>query len=186
MIFNDHYSLKGKHAFLSPSKHHWMRYSEDKLVSSYNSSIDIVRGTKLHNLASELIEMGIRLPRTRAAINMFVNDAIGFRMKSEQVLLYSENAFGTADAISFRDNLLRIHDLKTGTTRVYMDQLMIYAAFFCLEYLINPKDIDIELRIYQGKEIILHQPEANDVQFIMNKVVTFDKVINELKENLDY
>lgn len=185
MQFNAHYHLRSKHAFLSPSRHHWMRYSEEKLVSSYNASQDIIRGTELHNFAAKAIELGIRLPKTKSALNMFVNDAIGFRMNPEQVLYFSDNAFGTADAISFRDNLLRIHDLKTGSSRVYMDQLMIYAAFFCLEYLEDPERIDIQLRIYQGKEIILHEPQADEISFIMRKVKAFDAVINELKDSVE-
>lgn len=185
MNFNAHYHLRSKHAFLSPSKHHWMRYSEEKLVAAYHSSRDIIRGTELHNFAAKAIELGIRLPKTKTALNMFVNDAIGFRMSPEQVLYVSDNAFGTADAISFRDNLLRIHDLKTGTSRVYMDQLMIYAAFFCLEYLEDPEKIDIELRIYQGTEIILHHPEPKEIAYIMRKVKEFDIVINELKDSID-
>lgn len=70
-------------------------------------------------------------------------------MSTEVVLYYSDRFFGTADSISFRNGVLRIHDLKTGKTPVHMDQLMVYAALFCLEYKIKPGDIDFELRIYQ-------------------------------------
>ena len=112
---------------------------------------------------------------------MYVNDAIGFKMKPEQVLYYSDNCFGTADAIMFRNNLLRIHDLKTGVTRAHMEQLEIYAALFCLEYNKKPSDIDMELRIYQNNEIIVHNPTVEDILPIMDKIITFDKLIDRMK-----
>lgn len=40
--------------------------------------------------------------------------------------------------------MLRIHDLKTGISPVHMDQLLIYAALFCLEYKIKPGSIDTD------------------------------------------
>ena len=112
---------------------------------------------------------------------MYVNDAIGFKMIPEQVLYFSENCFGTADAISFRKNLLRIHDLKTGEIPAHMEQLEIYAALFCLEYGYKPSDIDIELRLYQSDTIIYHNPTAEDIVPIIDKIITFDKVINKIK-----
>jgi hypothetical protein len=112
---------------------------------------------------------------------MYVNDAIGYRMKPEQVLYYSDNCFGTADAISFRNNFLRIHDLKTGVTPAKMEQLLIYAALFCLEYRIKPSDIEIELRIYQNDDYIFANPTAEDIVPIMDKIITFDKLIDKLK-----
>jgi len=185
MKFNPHFEIKGQHAFLSASKHHWINYSDGKLVETYTRYQATVRGTQLHDLASDLINMKVKLPRSKNALNMFVNDAIGFRMASEQPLYYSPNAFGTADAISFRNNLLRIHDLKTGITRVSMDQLMIYAALFCLEYDIRPIDISIELRIYQGDQIIELVPESDDVLRIVNTIIKFDKEIDKLKEQME-
>lgn len=113
---------------------------------------------------------------------MYVNDAIGFKMTPEQPLFYSENCFGTADAISYRNKLLRIHDLKTGLIPAHMEQLMIYAALFCLEYKVKPADIDMELRIYQNNEVLYHNPTAEDIVPIMDKIITFDKVIRKIKE----
>jgi hypothetical protein len=106
-------------------------------------------------------------------------------MTPEQVLYYSDNCFGTADSISFRDNLLRIHDLKTGSSPTHMEQLMIYAALFCLEYEVNPNSINIELRIYQNDEVNIFEPEANDIMDITKKIISFDKVINKLKYSED-
>ena len=133
MNFNNHFQLRDKHAFLGASKYHWINYDEDKLVESYNRFQAVQRGTVLHNFAAQCITLGQKLPRSQKTLNMYVNDAIGFKMTPEQVLYYSDNCFGTADAISFRNGMLRIHDLKTGVTPAHMEQLMVYAALFCLD-----------------------------------------------------
>lgn len=182
MKFNDHSSLDGMHAFLGASKYQWLNYDEDKLIESYSNMMAKFRGTRLHELAKELIELGIKLEKNNKTFNSYVNDAIGFKMIPEQPLYYSSNCFGTADAISFRDGLLRIHDLKTGVTKASMSQLEIYAALFCLEYDVDPNDIDIELRIYQSDEIIVHEPLKEDILYIKAKIETFDEIINNLKE----
>lgn len=181
MNFNKHYSLEGKHAFLGASKYHWINYDADKLVDSYSKFQATLNGTILHDFACQCITLGQKLPKSQKTLNMYVNDAIGFKMKPEQVLYYSDNCFGTADAIIFRNNLLRIHDLKTGVTRAHMEQLEIYAALFCLEYNKKPSDIDMELRIYQNNEIIIHNPTVEDILPIMDKIITFDKIIDKMK-----
>lgn len=181
MNFNKHYSLEGKHAFLGASKHHWINYDADKLVDSYTKFQATLNGTILHDFACQCITLGQKLPKSQKTLNMYVNDAIGFKMKPEQVLYYSDNCFGTADAIIFRNNLLRIHDLKTGVTRAHIEQLEIYAALFCLEYNKKPSDIDMELRIYQNNEIIVHNPTVEDILPIMDKIITFDKIIDKMK-----
>ena len=112
---------------------------------------------------------------------MYVNDAIGYRMTPEQVLFYSENCFGTADAIVFKKDFLRIHDLKTGVTPSSIKQLEVYAALFCLEYSKNPNNIRIELRIYQNDEVIVHEPHPEDILYIMDKIISFDKRIEKIK-----
>ena len=180
MRFAKHYNLEGQHAFLGASKYHWIKYSDDKIAESYLSFLSVQKGTKLHELASELIKLGIKLPKTHKTLNLFVNDAIGYKMESEQVLYYSPNCFGTADAISFRNNLLRIHDLKTGKIPAHFEQLQIYAALFCLEYDMKPSDINIELRIYQNDDILVMEPEADDIVPIMDKIITADKIISKL------
>lgn len=182
MKFLKHSNLEGKHAFLGASKFHWIRYSDEKIAETYKKFCDIQRGTELHELASMLIKMNTRLPEEDKTLNMFVNDAIGFHMESEQILYYSENCFGTADAICFRDNILRIHDLKTGETKTHMEQLMIYAALFCLEYKIKPGNISIILRIYQYNGIEELKPDADDILHFMDRIVTADKIISSLVE----
>lgn len=180
MIFNPHYDLKNKHAFLGASKYSWIRYDEDKLIDTYRNFLAVQRGTMLHDFACQSIKLGIRLPRSKKTLNMYVNDAIGFGMTPEQSLYYSRNCFGTADAICFEDNKLRIHDLKTGVTPASMDQLLIYAALFCLEYDIKPIDISVELRIYQNDDIQVCEPTAEDILLVMGKIVKFDKCINKI------
>ena len=182
MNFNEHGQLKGCHAFLSASKYHWVNYDEEKLATTYSNFLAVQKGTKLHDFAAQCIELGQKLPKSKKTLNMYVNDAIGFRMTPEQVLYYSDNCFGTADAISFRDGLLRIHDLKTGVTPAHMEQLMIYAALFCLEYRMKPAEIGMELRLYQSDEILIHEPEVDDIVPIMDKIVSFDKLIQRIKD----
>lgn len=182
MNFNQHFDLVGKHAFLSASKYHWINYDEEKLDQTFRTQVMAQRGTELHELAFNAIRLGVKLADTRQTVNMYVNDAIGFGMIPEQVLCYSENAFGTADAISFKDNFLRIHDLKSGVTRTSEHQLEIYVAFFCLEYNVNPRDIQIELRIYQNDHIQVYIPEPDDIFEIMETIVLFDKRVQALKK----
>ena len=186
MNFNQHLNLRNRHAFLSASQYHWLNYDEDKLINRYASLLAVEKGTKFHELAAKLIELGKKLPRNKKTLNMYVNDAIGFKMKPEQILYYSENCFGTADAIVFRDGLLRIHDLKTGATKAHIEQLMIYAALFCLEYDVKPGDIQFELRIYQSDEILVVKPTTEEIVPIMDKIIRFDKVINRMKNQEVY
>lgn len=185
MKFNNHKNLEGCHAFLGASKYHWINYNPDKVAASYRSYLATLKGTELHEFAAKCIQLGQKLPKSKKTLNMYVNDAIGYRMTPEQVLYYSDNCFGTADSISFKDNLLRIHDLKTGVTPAHMEQLEIYAALFCLEYKIKPADIDIELRIYQSDDILVFNPTVEDIVPIMDKIITSDKIISKIKDEED-
>ena len=182
MKFNNHSTLSGAHAFLSPSKYAWVGYDETKLELVYLNWRATQQGTELHELASKLIDLRVKLPKKTKTLNMYVNDGIGFGMQTEVCLYYSFNSFGTADAISFKNNVLRIHDLKTGKTPASIQQLRIYAALFCLEYGYSPRDIDIELRIYQMDEALIEQPDPDDISYIMDKIVLFDKKIDELND----
>lgn len=181
MIFNTHSNLAGQHAFLSASRPHWLNYSDEKLDASFFTAMAARRGTRLHDLAAECIRLGVPLPDTSATLNAYVNDALGFRMTPEQLLYYSDNCFGTTDAIAFRNNKLRIHDLKTGLTHTTEKQLEIYAALFCLEYGIKPHTIDMELRIYQSDDVREYFPDPDTIVHIMDKIIAFDRRINALK-----
>lgn len=199
----------GSHAILSPSKSSWTNYEDpsrlfDLVCASYSQEI----GTLLHQLAATAIKYKVKVPKIaarpmillwllangipRSIINVdkyitnfvtYVNDAIGFDMDPEVVLKYSDNAFGTADAIRFNEKKmhLRIHDYKSGITKPCLRQLEVYAAYFCMEYHIKPKDIKIELRIYWQDEIIVGEPTAADIVPLIDKIISSDKFINSLK-----
>lgn len=181
MNFNKHLSLEGLHAPFGASKSSWLRYNDNKAIEVYLNLKAKEMGSRLHAWAKETIDLGIKQPRSKKTIYAYVNDAIGFKMSTEVVLYYSDRFFGTADAISFKNNMLRIHDLKTGKIPAHMEQLEVYAALFCLEYRVKPGDIDMELRIYQNDEVLYHNPTAEDILPIMDKIVQLDKIL----ENID-
>lgn len=186
MNFNKHLDVEGRHAFLSASKYNWINYDEDKLISAFENHLAQARGTELHAFAKECIRLHQKLPSVGLAgkktLNHYVNDAIAFQMTPEQPLYFSEYCFGTADAISFKNKFLRIHDLKTGATPAHMEQLMIYAALFCLEYGYDPNEIDMELRIYQNDAVWIENPNPEDIQIIMDKIVFFDDRLSKIRE----
>lgn len=125
MNWRDHSRLTGKHALLGASNYHWLNYDADRLTNAVLNYQAKERGTRLHAFAAECIDLKQKLPKNKKTLNTYVNDAIGFRMDTEQVLYYSDNCYGTADAISFNDGFLRIHDLKTGAVPAHMEQLYI-------------------------------------------------------------
>lgn len=180
MQFNKHTNLNGLHAPFAASSSAWLRYDDEKALEVYENKKAAAMGTKLHAWAKETIDLGLKQPRSKKTIYTFVNDAIGFKMDTEVVLFYSERFFGTADAICFRNNVLRIHDLKTGKggkIEDHMEQLEIYAALFCLEYRMKPGEIEMELRVYKNDEILVHNPTAEDIGPIMDKIVHLDKLL---------
>lgn len=184
MNFNKHLQLEGLHAPFSPSKSSWLRYTDEKAKEVYINQKAAELGTRLHAWAKETIELGIKQPRSKKTICAYVNDAIGYRMTPEVVLYYSDRFFGTADAISFRNGVLRIHDLKTGkvgTIEEHMEQLEIYAALFCLEYKVKPGDIDMELRVYKTDEVLVHNPTAEDIVPIMDKIIHLNKILEKME-----
>lgn len=205
MIFNKHSELEGKHAVLGASKHSWLNDNDDQLIARYINSYSQPIGTLVHSYAKDRI--AYRLPMDdnlseknalllyllqngipfrvididRLFYNLlpYVNDAIGFKMTPELVVCYSEFIFGTADTLSYGRNVLRIHDLKTGTNPASMDQLMIYAALFYLEYKkqVNFQKSRTELRIYQNNEVLCHSPTQKDISAIIETVIHDNEVI---------
>lgn len=198
--FNNHDKLRGKHALLAPSQPYWLDYTEEQLDQKYRSAHAQAIGTAAHELAETLIKESIKLKKTdknmllvhllksgipRAAIDIdrlfsnfmeYVNDAIGFGLTPEQIVFYSDVCFGTADAISFKKNFLRIHDYKSGIMPAKMDQLLVYAALFCLEYRVKPGQLTgCELRIYQNDEIIVCNPQADELLPIMDAIIRHSK-----------
>ena len=176
MNFVKHSNLEGLHAPFAASQSAWLRYDDDKALDVYRNKKAKELGTRLHAWAKETIDLGIKQPRSSKTLSAYVNDAIGYKMSTEVVLYYSEYFFGTADAISFRNNFLRIHDLKTGNSG-HMEQLEVYAALFCLEYKIKPGEIKMELRLYKNDEVIVHNPTAEDILPIMDKIVHLNKIL---------
>lgn len=201
--FNNHPEVReGAHAIISPSRHILKPdYTTDQFDNYIRSTYSTVIGTSIHELASDLIKARIRItpkeaqkmielklwqsriPRNVYDANNyistlvpFVKDAIGYDMESEQVLKYSDFAFGTADAIRFNNakGELRIHDLKTGKIPASLDQLVSYAALFFLEYHLKPGDFKVTLCIYQGGEILTGLPTAPDILPIMDQIKTLN------------
>lgn len=183
MEWQQHYNLQEKHAILSPSSYHWINYTPDKMKAVYINQKRKEKGTVLHAFASISIKEGIRLANHKKALNQFVNDAIGFDMESELVLYYSDNCFGTADAIQYypKDRLLRIHDLKTGTSPASFNQLAIYGALFCLEYNKKPHKHDTICRIYQHNGFVEEVIDPDFILEIMQSIIDNDKIIDQLK-----
>ena len=183
-----------------------MKKSNDELIESYKNSYATTIGTLLHAYAADSIRFRERLRKGDAksvkfdlmrrgvpefAIDIqsvfptlmsYVNDAVGFQMDPEILLYYSDLCFGTADSIQVEGDLLRIHDLKTGVTAAKMDQLLVYAGLFYLEYGYKPERMKTELRIYQTDEIIVHEPDASDIREVMDQIVEKDRVLQRLKE----
>lgn len=185
MRFHKHSKLEGKHSFLTPSQPAWLRYDDQKLERRFMEHLAALRGTQEHEYAKKAIELGHRMPDEPLTINMYVNDCIGWRLKPEITLYWSSVCFGTADAIGFveRDRLLRISDLKTGKTRTTFDQLVVYAALFCLEYEYKPWEIETELRIYQSNKIKLHEADPDEIFHAMDRILVGDRLITELLED---
>ena len=184
MNWNEHSQLKGCHSFMSPSQGSWLDDTDEEFLARYSNYKAKERGTMLHDWAAQTIDIcieeGIKLQNNKTTLPMYINDAIGFKMRTEQPLVYSENCYGTADAISFVDakKILRIHDLKTGKTPAKMRQLYIYAALFCLEYNFKPDTLKIETRIYQNDEIYVERPGVDIILPIMDNIVHKDKLIS--------
>lgn len=191
MRFNRHYLPQNRpHAFLSASKYGWIKHDEEKLERAYMAHLAAAKGTELHALAAKLIEHQQKLPETTQTMNLYVNDCIGFRMSPELVLFVSENCYGTADALGFRLNpktgklKLRVFDLKTGINQTSFNQLLVYAAMFCIEYKAKPFEIEIELRIYQNDDVRIEIGDPDVITHIIDKILTFDRMINAIREEM--
>lgn len=122
------------------------------------------------------------------ALKYYINDGISFKMNVEQGIKYSENFFGHADTICFRNNVLRIHDFKSGDNPAHIEQLKIYAALFCLEYGIKPSSITIILRLYQWdriEELVINTETDGYEDFVMiiDKIISSEKLLINLEED---
>lgn len=182
MRFNKHFEVDGQHAFLGASKHHWINYDLDKMERIWDNKFAAERGTRRHALAAFCIREKVKLQDNGTTLSLFVNDAIGFRMTPEQPFVYSPNCFGTADAAVFSNDVFRVHDLKTGEHPGKMEQNFVYCAYFCLEYKINPYNIQMLCRIYQYDDFVEVEADPKEIKRIMLKTKKFDRRIEEMKE----
>lgn len=211
MIFKKHSELEGRHAILSASSWRWVNDDIESLTKRICSQYLTSIGTILHDIARkhikhriklnkydkknvmlELVEQGIpamvidtiNFDSMYENLMQYVNDCVAFKMTPEVVLAYSRNFFGTADAIKYDEEsrFLRIHDFKSGTTPAHMEQLLIYVALFCLEYGIKPNSIQTELRIYQGGEITIYEPPTEQINQIIETIITFDNFMTKMRE----
>lgn len=211
MNFNKHFQQEGKHALLSASSWRWLNDDRESLIKRITSQYAQTIGTILHAIAYKHIKYRIKMNKYDKKNVMlellangvpgvvvdaldfdkmfenlmaYVNDGVGFKMHPEVVLYYSDNFFGTTDAISFNENdrVLRIHDYKSGVIPAHIEQLEIYAALFCLEYRFKPHEIDTHLRIYQSNEVLCHDPEPEEIKTIIDTIVSHDQFITQIKK----
>lgn len=181
MTFNQHRELQGQHATLSPSKYYWISYSDEKLNAWLQNCKAMSDGIETHDFARRCIERGVKLPKRKKTLNMYVNDAITYGLTPEQVLYFSPNCFGTADAIGLLDNNLYIFDLKTGETKADMRQLEIYAGLFSLEY---PKEWatieSIILRIYQSNSVREIEETKDEINSVAARIVEANVILEDV------
>lgn len=187
MNFNKHLDIKGLHSFLSPSKHYWINYDEEKLKDSYGSYRAQERGTMLHEFAAKCIELKQKLAIENRTLNMYVNDCIDLNLVPEQPLFYSRNCFGTMDCGNIEDGIIMVSDYKSGVTPASMDQLKIYVAIMCLEYHIDFRtDIKrAELRLYQNDDVEISIPSVEEIEYIINKIIFSDNIVESLRNHID-
>lgn len=187
MNFRTHYELEGTHALFGASQYHWLNDTPEDLAARYRSMMAKQHGTELHEFAAQCIKNKRKL-RGMDTLAQYVNDGIGFNMKPEVVLRYSEFCYGCADTIHFNEdnNFLRIHDLKTGKIPAHMEQLEIYASLFCLEYGFKPGDIEMELRIYQNNDILIANPTAEVILPVMNQIIIADDIAKQIHSEESY
>lgn len=206
----------GSHTLFSPSQPAWRNdKSSEDVLSRYYRSLATFIGTAVHEEARDCILTNTKYTKNEAkkaitkklltykpyiprgafdaeflATNFvnYVTDALGYMMVPEQALYYSEWCAGTADAIIFDEDkkVLRIHDLKTGTTPAKFEQLETYAALFFLEYgsrlNVNPGDCQIELRIYQAGEVVEEYPTAEIILPVMDSIKWHTSIMQRAME----
>lgn len=185
MRFNKHSDLEGTHARFGASKNSWDNWSDDKIDHVLEHDDAAAKGTRLHELARRAINDGIKLSEDpvhmtepyQATVARYANECIDLGMKAEVVLRYSDNFYGTADAIAYEPGLLQISDLKTGVNKVSPKQLHIYAAWFFLEYGIPPLQVRTILRIYQNGEVFTIEADSEFILHLMGRIIYIEERI---------
>jgi hypothetical protein len=206
VIWKDYSKLPEQHALCGGSNYSWRNKTPEQIVEFKMNSYAVKIGTILHEYAKKNITRGFKMSKQdkhsvlryltiendipEKAIDLdrifitlmnYVNDSITLKMSPEIRLYYSDNFNGTADAISFEKGSLKIFDLKTGVTSASFMQLENYAAFFCLDYNISPKEIkDIEYRIYQNMEMAIINPDPLSLLPILNHIIETEKMLRSV------
>jgi hypothetical protein len=67
-----------------------------------------------------------------------------------------------------------------------MEQLIAYAALFCLEYDYDPDTLEMVLRIYQNNAIEEMHPTGDDVSYMMEKIVFGEGIASDIDSERDY
>lgn len=116
---------------------------------------------------------------TFGTVKTYINDCITFKMETEVLVDFSDNFFGTADSVRFDGKRLLIFDLKTGTAAAKIEQPIIYACLYLLKYHLAPENVPVEVRLYQNNDILRATPDASELIPVMNKIIHFDKIMNE-------
>jgi hypothetical protein len=170
-------------------------YAADRITFKAKMNKNEKQGVRLELLRNKIPDSLINVDLYYDNLMLYVNDAIGFGLTPEVILYYSDYVFGTTDAIKYdeKKKFLRIHDYKSGYSKVHMEQLEIYAALFILQYGkklgFTVNDISMELRIYQTPEVIVLSSDDNavdlkrDIYDIMNKIVHNSLVLEDFGGN---
>lgn len=185
--FNKHRSLEGTHAYLSPSQHSWLHYSDDKMREVYENQLMKQRGTDLHAFAEMANHLGITMPNSKKTLNAFINDGLKYEMNAEVLLYYSPFCYGTADLIGFdqKKHLLRVFDLKTGRRDILeFGQLHVYCALFCLEYGFSPLELTYDCRLYQNDEVRIEDPtEPEEIKDVMETIIHLERIVSDMQSD---
>lgn len=171
----------------------------DHIIAKTKTSVSEARKSLLRKLVKTRVYVNgraMKIPRKAYDLDYlahnfsnYVNDAIDYGLDPEIQLYFSDWNAGTTDAIGYdeKNKILRIHDLKTGTTPAKFTQLENYAALYFLIYgrfnQISPTDTKVELRIYQDGEIHEEYPTAESILSLMDSIIFHSQVVSEAEEN---
>ena len=67
------------HAFLSPSKYHWIRYDKEKLVKAFYNYMAVEKGTKLHEIAESKLPYQKSRPHSTCLLMMLSSSICNLR-----------------------------------------------------------------------------------------------------------
>ncbi len=154
------------------------------LVKSFKTFLFVRNYSEAYGLSktgADLLEAVRTIPQeVFETVKLYVNDSVMCQMTPEEELIFTDDFWGTCDAIRFDGTNLFIFDLKTGTSPVHVEQLMIYAAYYCLANHLDPYNIKVELRIYQNVDIHVAIPEPEELHRYMQILEIDDATICRL------